>query len=94
MNKGKDKMAYLDTTDSRLTADNCKTMTLSLEILSGLGKAGLVTVPLEPSLKMLEAGAGAGAVAAITAAAIYQAMLTADEWGRSVSNVCLRSAGP
>mgnify|MGYP000597363524 CR=1 FL=1 len=79
MNRGKNKMAYLDTTGSRLSADDCMAMTLSLEILSGLGKAGLVAVPLEPSLKMLEAGMRAGAVDAITAAAIYRAMLKADE---------------
>ncbi len=79
MDKGKNKMAYLDTMGSRLTADDCMAMTLSLEILGGLGKAGLVAVPLEPSMKMLEAGGRAGAVDAITAAAIYQAMLKADE---------------
>jgi hypothetical protein len=79
MNKGNNKMAYLDTTGSRLSADDCMVMTLSLEVLNGLGKAGLVAVPLEPSLKMLEAGARAGAVDTITAAAIYQAMLKADD---------------
>ncbi len=79
MNRGKNKMAYLYTTGPRPTVDDCMTMTLSLEILSGLGKAGLVAVPLEPSPEMLEAGGRAGAVDAITAAAIYRAMLKADE---------------
>jgi len=72
-------MAYLDTTGSRLAVNDCMAMTLSLEILNGLGKAGLVAVPLEPSPEMLEAGAHTGAVDAITAAAIYRAMLKADE---------------
>ncbi len=72
-------MAYLDITGSRLGANDCTAMTLSLEVLNGLGKAGLVAVPREPSVRMLKAGAGAGAVDTITAAAIYRAMLTADD---------------
>lgn len=79
MDKGKNKMAYFYTTGSRPTANDCMTMKLSLEVLNGLGKAGLVAVPLEPSPEMLKAGARAGAVDAITAAAIYKAMLKADE---------------
>ncbi len=79
MNKGKNKMTYLDKTGSRLTADDRMAMTLSLEILNSLGKAGLVAVPLEPSPEMLKAGGRAGAVNAITAAAIYQAMLKVDD---------------
>ncbi len=79
MNRGKNKMAYLYTTGPLPAVDDCMTMTLSLEILNGLGKAGLVAVPLEPSPEMLEAGGRAGAVDVITAAAIYRAMLKADE---------------
>ncbi len=79
MNKKKNTTTYPDATGSWPATDDRMTMMLSLEILNGLGKAGLVAVPLEPSPGMLKAGARTGTVDAITAAAIYRAMLAADE---------------
>jgi len=52
---------------------------LSLEILNGLGKAGLVAVPSEPTPRMVAAGMREGEVDSHTAALIYRAMITADE---------------
>jgi len=72
-------MAYLDSQIGASVSGNRKPLELSLEILNGLGKAGLVAVPVEPTPRMVAAGMRAGEEDSRTAALIYKAMIAADE---------------